>query len=517
MRLSLRFSFSFGLASYLVSSLFAAEFWRHLNRKKIFVKNFPTIAFCFFCLLCLAGCAGPQTAAAPEADDRPNVVFFLADDQDIYDYGVYGNEWVHTPAVDRLAREGMRFVNAFTPQAICAPSRSATFTGRYPLKNGCFMNHSRTKDIRSVTDYMSDLGYEVVLAGKSHVQPAKVYDWDLSWETVPVEGKPRKHIPLDSIEAYFARADRPFCMFITSMYPHGKWFDVPARPADSLLWHPHNEHKRSDEVYRKQRSGYYRSIEEDNAQLESVLDLVDRYQSENTLFVYASDHGVTGKFSLYDRGLNVPLVVRWPGVIEAGRVSDVLVNFVDVLPTLVDLAGGEPDPDFDGVSFLPVLKGSEQEIHEYVYGVRTSQNIMAAAVFPSRMVRSKEYKYIRNFNSMEVVEQNMQGKPYLNEFIRMGAQKFAGVPFEELYHVTEDPFEEVNLAKDPAHQELRETLSQEMFAWMKEQEDILREEAGWMPIICAERFQLDKEETFRAVPDHLEGTITSADCLPLEY
>ena len=76
---------------------------------------------------------------------RPNIIFYLADDQDKYDYGCYGNEKVHTPAVDQLAKEGMLFENAFTGQAICAPSRSMLYTGNYPLKNGCFLNHIKTK------------------------------------------------------------------------------------------------------------------------------------------------------------------------------------------------------------------------------------------------------------------------------------------------------------------------------------------------------------------------------------
>lgn len=105
--------------------------------------------------------------------NQPNIIFYLADDQDVYDYGSYGNEKVHTPAVDRLAQEGMLFENAFTAQAICAPSRSQLFTGRYPLKNGAFANHTPTRpDISSVTKKMRNLGYEVILAGKSHVMPA---------------------------------------------------------------------------------------------------------------------------------------------------------------------------------------------------------------------------------------------------------------------------------------------------------------------------------------------------------
>ena len=155
-----------------------------------------------------------QKATLPE---KPNIIFYLADDQDKYDYGCYGNEKIHTPAVDRLAQEGMVFNNAFTGQAICAPSRSQLYTGNYPLKNGCFINHIRTKsDQVSVATFMRELGYEVILAGKSHVGPKNVFNWDHEWRPVKKEGAPRQYLPLDEIQTYFESLEKPFCMFITS-------------------------------------------------------------------------------------------------------------------------------------------------------------------------------------------------------------------------------------------------------------------------------------------------------------
>ena len=175
---------------------------------------------------------------------QPNIIFYLADDQDVYDYGCYGNEKVHTTAVDRLAQEGLLFTNAFTGQAICAPSRSQLFTGKYPLKNGCFANHTATRPtIESVTDHMKKLGYEVVLAGKSHVKPSNVYQWDREWEPVPKENVPRDYIPLDSIENYLKNKTKPFCMFITSKYPHGKYFEVDNPKAEDIKFYPFNEDK----------------------------------------------------------------------------------------------------------------------------------------------------------------------------------------------------------------------------------------------------------------------------------
>ena len=227
-------------------------------------------------------------------NQKPNIIFYLADDQDVYDYGCYGNEKVNTAAVDRLAKEGMLFTNAFTAQAICAPSRSQIFTGNYPVKNGCFANHTATRpNIESVTYRMKKLGYEVVLAGKSHVKPSSVYQWDKEWEPVPKKDVPRDYIPLDSIENYMKTAKKPFCMFITSKYPHGKYFDVKNPDANDLKFYPFNEHKKNDKSYIKSRAGYYRSIAENNIQIEKVLDFVDAHLDENTLFIYSADHGVS--------------------------------------------------------------------------------------------------------------------------------------------------------------------------------------------------------------------------------
>ena len=111
-------------------------------------------------------------------DVRPNIILYLSDDQDKLDFGCYGNPNVKTSNVDKLASEGIKFNNFYTSQAICAPSRSQIFTGMYPVKNGCMANHIGVKpNVESITSLLKSSGYEVVLAGKSHVKPNKVFDW----------------------------------------------------------------------------------------------------------------------------------------------------------------------------------------------------------------------------------------------------------------------------------------------------------------------------------------------------
>ena len=462
-----------------------------------------------------------NTKLEANENEKPNIIFYLADDQDVYDYGCYGNEKVNTTAVDRLAKEGMLFTNAFTAQAICAPSRSQVFTGNYPVKNGCFANHTATRPhIESVTSRMKKLGYQVVLAGKSHVKPASVYQWDKEWEPVPKKDVPRDYIPLDSIESYLKTVKKPFCMFITSKYPHGKYFDVKNPDVNNLKFYPFNEDKKNNEAYIKSRSGYYRSIEEDNTQIEKVLAFVDTYLNENTLFIYSADHGVSGKFTVKDIGLKVPFVVRWPKVIKAGTISNQLIHYTDVLPTFMDIAGGKVPENIDGKSFLSILKGNDVAVNKYVYGVRTNQNILNSEIFPSRMIRDKRYKYIRNFNSLEVVEQNLTGKPNVDYFIKRGANKFKNEPFEELYDLENDTFEQNNLANNPEFKLMKKQLSTDMFAWMKTQGDILDETIGNMPIITPKGkkgFKLDQDTPRRKIPDSIKNSLTKDDYIVIKH
>ena len=130
---------------------------------------------------------------------KPNIIFYLADDQDQLDYGVYGNNLIKTPAVDKLANEGMLFTNAYTTQAICAPTRSMLYTGLYPMKNGCMANHLPVKDgTKDVNDFFNELGYEVILVGKSHVKPNSVFNWSDYFpniSTSKTQGFKKKIIP----------------------------------------------------------------------------------------------------------------------------------------------------------------------------------------------------------------------------------------------------------------------------------------------------------------------------------
>jgi len=185
---------------------------------------------------------------------------------------------------------------------------------------------------------------------------------------------------------------------------------------------------------------YYQNIMDENAQLEAVLGIFEaRGLLDSTLFVYASDHGTEGKWTAYEAGLKVPLVVRWPaGGVQGGENSTALVSLLDIFPTFLEIAGAA-QPAFDGLdgrSLLPLLTAPKLSHHKHVFSVATRQNIQQPSVFPSRSVRGARYKLIVNFNAKErnlgdaagdTNVHSRHGRSYPREFIRLGADTFEDV------------------------------------------------------------------------------------------
>ena len=437
----------------------------------------------------------------------PNIVFYLSDDQDLLDYGVYGNPNVQTSNADLLASEGMKFSNFYTGQAICAPSRSQIFTGMYPVKNGCMANHIGVKpDIKSITSLLKESGYEVVLAGKSHVKPNKVFDWTYYFPKVN-----NRYLPLEQIEDYLKNVNKPFCLIIASDYPHGPYPQTSNYSKADIFKLPYDP-----SYIGNHKPGYYQNIQDDNDQLGQVLNMVDNYGlRENTMFIYASDHGLSGKWSLKEQGLRVPFIIRWPGKIKPNTTSETLLTLVDVLPTILEVSNTEIPSEIDGKSFLETLNGSKMKIHDYIFGVSTRQNIRECKIFPSRMIRGNRYKLIRNFNSVEVVNSNLGDNPVINEFAKIGAESFPNVPYEELYDLEKDPFQKVNLINNPKYKKIRNRLSVALENWMKSQEDFLLDNP--ISVLKPTLHPLDKNSKWNNVSDDLIGKLDEDDYVKLHY
>jgi len=444
---------------------------------------------------------------AQQESKTPNIVFYLSDDQDLLDYGVYGNPNVKTSNADLLASQGIKFSNFYTGQAICAPSRSQIFTGMYPVKNGCMANHIGVKpDIKSITSLLKQSGYEVVLAGKSHVKPNKVFDWTHYFPKIN-----NRYLPLEQIDDYLKNVNNPFCLIIASDYPHGPYPQTSNYSKADIFKLPYDP-----SYIGNHKPGYYQNIQDDNDQLGQVLNMVDNYGlKENTMFIYASDHGLSGKWSLKEQGLRVPFIVRWPGKIKPNTTSETLLTLVDVLPTILEVSNTEIPSEIDGKSFLETLNGSKMKIHDYVFGVSTRQNIRECKIFPSRMIRGNRYKLIRNFNSVEVVNSNLGDNPVINEFAKIGAESFPNVPYEELYDLEKDPYQKVNLIDNPKYKKTRNRLSVALENWMKSQEDFLLDNP--ISVLKPTLHPLDKNSKWNNVPDDLIGKLNDDDFVKLHY
>lgn len=447
-----------------------------------------------------------QVAQQQETTERPNFVFYLADDQDQFDYKTYGNTKAPTPSVDDLAAEGIKFTNAYTAQAICAPSRSQIFTGKYPVKNGCMANHIAVKkDNKSISHYLKAAGYEVILAGKSHVKPNAVFDWTHYFPEVD------KILPLGSIKNYIRNAKKPFCIFIASDFPHGPY------PKNTRFTNADIQRPPYSNQYRHYNpTGYYQNIENDDNQLKSILDVVDAQEiKDKTVFVYASDHGIRGKFGVSEVGLKVPLVVRWPKKIQPQTQSDIKISLVDILPTFLDIAGAPIPEDIDGKSFYPALMGDNSPTHKYLFGVSTRQNIQKCFIFPSRSVRGERYKLVRNYNALENLPKNLGENPTINAFIKRGANAFPKKPYEELYDLEKDPFEKNNLSNNPNYTSIKKELAQVLEQWMQSQNDFVG--IGQMPLIKPTLHPLDRNSKWNKISDDLTGKLKPEDYLSLHY
>jgi uncharacterized sulfatase len=356
---------------------------------------------------------------------------------------------------------------------------------------------------------MNELGYEVVLAGKGHIKPNAVFNWTRYF---PINND--RLIPIKKVEDYIANSEKPLCIIFSSDLPHGpfpKSNDYNKKPLD---YDPSS--KNISPKIGNHKAGYYQNIEDDNNQLGSVLKMLETDSNlDESVFIYISDHGLKGKWSVRETGLKIPMVIRWPNVIRPNTTNDKLVSIVDILPTIIEISGGEKIENLDGKSLMPILSNTNISIRDYIFGIATRQNIQKCYVFPSRSVRDERYKYVVNFNAKEKVQNNLGSNKNVNYFIERGANEFEYVPFEELYDLEEDPYEHVNLAKDNSLLSIKQKLSAVLRDWMISQNDVLIQYK--MPIIKPTLHPLDRPSKWNNPQKESQSTLSSSDYIPSHY
>ena len=441
------------------------------------------------------------------AAESPNIVIVLADDMGWRDSGAYGNPDAKTPNIDRLAAEGMKFNLVFTATAMCAPTRQQLYTGLYPVHSGAYPQNSFVKKgTRSLPHYFLDLGYRVGITGKRHYAPAEAFPFE-SLNSPDTEHD--KELPeMDRVREFVERdPEQPFFLVVASRQPHTPWNKGEMHYDPASLQIPGDMPDTAET--RTALAAYYREVSDFDAELGHVMAAVDEAGlAQETLFIFTSEQGAMlpgSKWTLYDNGVRTAFVARWPGVVEPGSETDALVAYVDVVPTLVEAAGGVA-PDVDGASFLPVLKGLSTRHRDLVYGVHTSIGICNGSEYPIRSVRDARYKLILNGNATQEFRNNITVRDpadYYESWRQAGeaGNAFAAErhvayrvrPAVEFYDLETDPWELNNLADEPDHATEIARLRQALDTWLGEQGDsdpLATEQAAWERILPDGRLKL---------------------------
>ena len=486
------------------------------------MKFLAPLAFVFAFAFVLSAQRPPKT----------NLLLITVDDMSCDSVGVYGCKLNGTtPRMDRLASQSIRFDHAHVTVGNCMPCRNVMFSGLYSHNNKV-EGFYQVKDPGwpHMADLLRDAGYYVAIRGKvSHSSPYQPYAWDDDLTILP-DGEKAHIKDIASYGESTARgianakkAGKPFFLSVNISDPHKPFWSqvrggkedphVPSRifqgnevPVPGFLF--------DDPAVREELALYYSSVRRADDCLGSVLDALEKSgQAKKTMVIFLSDHGMPlpfAKTQLYHHSTRTPLMVRLPGITQAGKVDERhMVSVVDLLPTILDTLGLAPPKRQDGRSFFPLLKGETQAGRNYV--IKEYNENAGRSRDPMRAVQTKKYLYLFNpwSNGERVFATATNGTVTCKRMIELAKtdEKMAArldlyrhrVP-EELYQVDEDPDCLVNLIGNPDHQDELKKLRSILTKWMVQSEDPLidpfrkRDDAAYLEAYVQ---RLEKESAAR--------------------
>ena len=429
-----------------------------------------------------------------------NIVIVIADDLSPT-LGCYGDMAAVTPNIDRLASDGTLFRHAFATTASCSASRSVILTGLHNHRNGHYGHlHSYHKFssfpwVKTLPVMLAKAGYRTARVGKHHNGPEEVYFFEEK-----IKGNGRSTVEMaNNCESFItAESEKPFFLYYATSDPHrggGTATELPHKPNRFGNKPNKGAYPGVKEVFydpakvtippflpdtpetRAELSQYYQSTSRVDQGLGRLVEILKKTGKwENTLILFTSDHGMAfagGKTTVYEGGLRVPFVVRNPYQKERGTTNNAMVSFVDIVPTLLDFAGGydaknrAAKPElaslkkgpyiFHGRSFLPILAGKNPEGWDVVNASHTFHEIQM--YYPMRVVRDRKYKLIWNIAhplpypfasdlwaapSWQAQWNKGQSAPYGKKTVR----EYIHRSQFELFDISADPNETVNLATD---------------------------------------------------------------------
>lgn len=405
--------------------------------------------------------------------ELPNILWLISEDT-CPDMGCYGNTLVRTPNIDRLANEGARFTNVFTTAPVCSASRSAFMTGMYQTTIDAHNHRSHRSDgyrlsppVTVITDLFRQAGYFTCnCAGLTYKKPGKT-DWNFTPNIRAFDGTDWSQ----------RRPNQPFFAQMNFGMTHREFQrdkNNPIDPAKVQLPPCYPDHP----VARRDWADYLESVQVLDSEIGVALQWLEKEGvADNTIVMYFGDNGqphVRGKQWLYDGGIHVPMILRWPGHIEPGTIVEDLISSIDFAPTFLSMTGIEPPEHLQG----HVVFGAQKRTRKYILAARDRCDETVDRI---RCVRSLRYKYIRNYYPDQPYTQANAYKklqyPVLTVMQVLHRQgrltpdqaKFmaSNRPREELYDLQNDPHELNNLADDHKLRNILHEHAAKLDEWIK--------------------------------------------------
>lgn len=449
---------------------------------------------------------------------RPNILFYITDDQSWLHTSVSGESLVHTPGFDRVAKEGILFTNAFVPAPSCAPSRASILTGRYPwqIDEGANLFGGIPRDYTLFTHLLQDAGYSLGMTYKNY-WPGNMIDEKYHSSplgkayNIPPEEKYPDGIADCDYAASFGQfleerdTNSPFFFWVGVSEPHREYksgiglesgMSEQAVTVPSFL--PDVQEVRSDML------DYFYEINYQDKYLVRMLKMLEKSGDlDNTIIIVTSDNGMPfprAKSNLYEYGTRVPLAVRWGNKIQAGRVVDDVTNLLYFAPTLLELAGVPVPQGMSGRSLTTTLASKKEGVVQpeldftFTAMERHSFSRRGGLGYPMRALRTQEWLLIRNFEPerwpagdpppFRPIFYSEYGdvdesptKRYIidnkneSQFGTFYELAFNKRPEYELYYIPDDPENLINLAYSITYEEVFKTLEKQLNSFLLETKD----------------------------------------------
>jgi len=413
----------------------------------------------------------------------PNILMMTCHDLGQH-LGCYGVDTVHSEAIDALAAEGHRFERYFAASPVCSPSRGCMLTGRYPQTNGLLgLTHSPWNwrfhaGETHMAAILARAGYRTTLIGFQHVTPGQPHDLGYQ-EVITAAGRaPQKaEAAAAFLKQLKERGDSPFFAKIGFTEVHRPYQSGGIVPDSEKGIHVPPFLADTEDI-RKDLAGLQGSIRLMNGAVGVILAaLEDSGLKDDTLVIFTSDHGIPyigAKWTLFDPGLTIPLIFRWPaGDLTGGRVHRQLLSNVDFLPTLLDLAGVAIPDNLQGFSAVDILRGRTTEpVRDAIFAEHLSHALRDNT---SRCIRTERYKLIRNFEPGRKIVKPIDAHPQNVAGHTARPRREGTRPVAQLFDLEADPIEYNNLALDKQHAPLLRELSDRLWRWMADVGDPILE------------------------------------------